>query len=79
MNRRLIIHTTDEDALTAIREDAGERRVVIHETDAPAVLRDAQGINVRQASASTSSLIVPDVPIIKIRQNEATTITLLTN
>lgn len=79
MNRRLVIHTTHEDPLSAILEDVGERRVVVHETDAPEVLRDSQGVNIRQKPNETVSLIIPQVPILKIRQNTNETITLITD
>ena len=79
MNRRLIVHTTNENPLSVIREDAGEQRVVIHETDSPSVLGDAQGVIIRQKPNETISLIIPQVPILKIRQNENETIRLITD
>ena len=60
-------------------EDAEERRVVIHYEDDTDALRDAQGINIRQGSSLTKSLLIKGNLILKIRQNETTTITLLTN
>lgn len=79
MNRRLVIHTTNEDRLSAVLEDAGERRVVIHENDSPSVIGDSQGVIIRQKPNRTVSLIISWVPILKIRQNKNETIRLITD
>ncbi len=79
MSNRLIIHTTPQIPLRTLLEDAEERRVVIHYEDDTDALRDAQGINIRRGSSITKSLIIKGTLILKIRQNEATEITLLTN
>ena len=79
MSNRIVIQTTPQIPLRTFLEDAEERRVVIHYKDDTDALRDAQGINIRQGSSLTKSLLIKGTLILKIRQNEATTITLLTN
>ena len=79
MSNRLIIHTTPQIPLRTLLEDTEERRVVIHYEDNTDALRDAQGLNIRRGSSLTKSLIIRGTLILKIRQNETTTVSLLTN
>lgn len=79
MSNRLIIHMTPQIPLRTLLEDAEERRVVIHYEDDTDALRDAQGLNIRRGSSLTKSLIIRGTLILKIRQNETTTVSLLTN
>jgi len=52
--------------------------VVVHYEDDTDALRDTQGLNIRQGESLTKSLITKGTLIVKIRQNEETTISLLT-
>lgn len=79
MSNRIVVHTTPQIPLRTLLEDTEERRVVVHYEDDTDALRDAQGINLRTGNSLTKSLIKTGTLTVKIRQNEETTITLLTD
>ena len=79
MSNRIVVHTTPQIPLRTLLEDTEERRVVVHHEDKTDVLGDAQGLNIRQGESLTKSLITKGTLIIKIRQDEATTVSLLTD
>ncbi len=78
MSNRIVVHTTPQIPLRTLLEDTEERRVVVHYEDDTDALRDTQGLNIRQGESLTKSLITKGTLIVKIRQNEETTISLLT-
>ncbi len=78
MSNRIVVHTTHQIPLRTLLEDTEERRVVVHYEDDTDALRDTQGLNIRQGESLTKSLITKGTLIVKIRQNEETTISLLT-
>jgi len=79
MNRRIVVHQTQQDAPRTILEDAEERRLVVHMASEKTILLDADGGNIRQMPNETKSLIQTGTGIVKIRQEKSRTITLITD
>ena len=79
MSNRLVVHTTPQIPLRTLLEDSQERRVVVHYEEDADALRDSHGLNIRSGVSLTKSLIIKGTLILKIRQNETTTVSLLTN